>query len=82
MKTISYKTNKLNIFVHSPEGSSREPQLSRNCLTSTKRTSNMTKIKISFAFFCGKIRVEASKVITNSFKAKDFVTPIPFDTFP
>ena len=42
----------------------------------------MTKNKNSFAFFCEKTRVEASKVRTNSLKAFDFVTPIPFDTFP
>ena len=32
-------------------------------------------------FFLLKTRVEASKVITNSLKTLDFVTPIPFDTF-
>ena len=33
-------------------------------------------------FFLWKTRVEASKVITNSIKTLDFVTPIPFDNFP
>ena len=33
-------------------------------------------------FFFQKTRVEASKFITNSLKTLDFVTPIPFDTFP
>ena len=42
----------------------------------------MTKSKINLLFFCGKTRVEPSKVITNSLKTLDFVTPIPFDTFP
>ena len=39
----------------------------------------MTKIKNSVAFFV-KNRLEASKVIANSLKTLDFVTPIPFDT--
>ena len=33
-------------------------------------------------FFLWKTRVEASKVITKSLNTFDFVTPIPFDTFP
>ena len=41
----------------------------------------MTKIKNSFTFLW-KTRVEARKVTTNSLKTLDFVTPIPFDTFP
>ena len=40
----------------------------------------MTKIKNSFTFFVKNL-VEANKVIMNSLKTLDFVTPIPFDTF-
>ena len=54
MKAINYKVKKLNRFVNSSKGTLRELQLSRTCLTSTKRTSNMTKIKNSFTFFCEK----------------------------
>ena len=39
------------------------------------------KSQIHLLFFVKKTRVEASKVITNSLKTFDFVTPIPFDTF-
>ena len=80
IKAIKYKMKKLYRFVNSSKESPWDLQLSRICLTSTKRTSNMTKIKNSF--FLWKTRKEASKVITNSFKKTDFVAPIPFDTFP
>ena len=80
-KAINYKMKKLNWFVHSSKRSSWDLQLSRICLKSTKRTSNMTKLKIHL-LSVWKTRVEASKVITNSLKKLDFVTPIPFDTFP
>ena len=45
MKAINYKMKKLNRFVYSSIGSPRDLQLSRICLTSTKRASNMTKIE-------------------------------------
>ena len=45
MKAINYKMKKLNRFVYSPKGSPQDLQLSRTSLMSTKRTSNMTKIK-------------------------------------
>ena len=45
MKAINYKMKKLNMFVYSSKGSTQDLQLSRTCLTSTKRMSNMTKIK-------------------------------------
>ena len=51
MKAINYKIKKLNRFVHSSKGSPLDLHLSRICLTFRKRTSNMTKIKISFTFF-------------------------------
>ena len=80
MKAINYKMKKLNMFVYFSKGSPRDLQLARTSLTSTKRSSNMTKIKNSFTFFV-KNPCEASKVITNSLKTLGFVTPIPFDTF-
>ena len=82
MKAINYKMKKLNRFVYSSEGSPRDLQLIRTCLTPTKRTSNMTKIKNCFTFFVSKTGVEGSKFITNSLKTLDFVTPIPLDTIP
>ena len=72
----------LNTFNHSSKESPWDLQLSTICLTSTKRTSNMTKIKNSFTFFLWKTRVEVSKVIANSHKTLGFVTPIPFDSLP
>ena len=54
MRAINYKIKKLNMFVHFSKVSPRDLQLSRICLTSTKRTSNMTEIKNSFTFFCEK----------------------------
>ena len=51
MKAVNYKTKKLNRIVYSSKGSPRDLQLSRICLTSTKRTSNMTKIKNSLTSF-------------------------------
>ena len=45
MKAINYKMKKLNRFDYSSKGSFRDLQLSRTSLTSTERTSNMTKIK-------------------------------------
>ena len=52
IKANNYKMKNLNRFAHSFKGSFRDLQLSRICLTSTKRTSNMTKIKNSSTFFC------------------------------
>ena len=43
MKALNYKMKKLNRFVYSSKGSPRDLQLSRMSLTSTKRTSNVTK---------------------------------------
>ena len=54
MKAINYKMKKLNSFVHSSKRIPRDLQQSRICLTSTKRTSNLTKIKNSFTLFCEK----------------------------
>ena len=51
MKGINYKMKHLNRFVHSSKGSPGNLKLSRICLTPTKRTSNMAKIKNSFTFF-------------------------------
>ena len=45
MKAINYKIKKLNRFVYSSKGSLRDLQLSRTSPTSTKRTSNMTKLE-------------------------------------
>ena len=45
IKAINYKMKKLNWFDYSCKGSPRDLHLSRTSLTSTKRTSNMTKIK-------------------------------------
>ena len=54
IKAINYKLINLNRFVHSSKGSPWDLQLSGICLTNTKRTSNMTKNKNSFSFFCEK----------------------------
>ena len=40
------------------------------------------KIKKNKLLFLWETRVEASKVITNSLKTLDFVTPIPVHAFP
>ena len=80
MKAINYKMKNLNRFVHSSKGSPWDLQLSRICLTSTKRTSNMTKIKNSFTFFCEKQCGSQSGHI-EFIKNIRFVTPIPFETF-
>ena len=45
MKAINYEMKKLNSFVYFSKGSPGDLQLSRTSLTSSKRTSNMTKIK-------------------------------------
>ena len=45
MKAINYKIKKMIRVVYSSIGSLRDLQLSRTCLTSKKRASNMTKIK-------------------------------------
>ena len=45
MKANNYKMKKMNRFVYFSKGSPREMQLPRTRLTSTKRKSNMTKIK-------------------------------------
>ena len=71
MKAINYKMKKL----------SERPEIIQNKSFVYKKTSNVTKIKINWPFLW-KTRVEASKVITNSIKTLDFVTSIPFDTFP
>ena len=78
MKAINNKMKILNWFVYSSKSSFRDLQLSRTCLTSTKRTRNMTKIKKHFTFFLLKTRVEARKFITNSLKTLDFMHTIPF----
>ena len=54
MKAINYKRKKLNSFAYSSKGSPQNLQLIKTCLTSTKRTSNMKKIKNQFTFFCEK----------------------------
>ena len=46
-----------------------------------KKNVKYDKNQINLHFFLWKIGVEASKVITNT-KKIDFVTSIPFDTFP
>ena len=51
INAINYKMKNLNRFVHSSKGSSSDLQIPRLCLTATKTTSNMTKIKNSFVFF-------------------------------
>ena len=45
MKAINYKMKRLKRFVYSSTVNPQELQLSGTCLKSTKRTSNMTKIK-------------------------------------
>ena len=45
MKAINYKKKRLNRFLYVSKGSPRDLQLARTSLTSTKRLSNMTKIK-------------------------------------
>ena len=54
MKAINCKLKNLIGSVYFFEGLPRDVQLSRKWLTSTKTTSNMTKIKNSFTFFCEK----------------------------
>ena len=81
MKTINYKIKKLNRFVYSSNGNPRDLQLTRTCLKSTKKNVKYNKNQKLIYFFLWKTRVEASKLITNSFKTLDFVTPIFFDSF-
>ena len=45
MKAINYKMKKLNRFSDFSNGNPRDLKISRTFLTSTKRTSNMTKVK-------------------------------------
>ena len=47
-----------------------------------KKNVKSDKIQKIIYFFLWKNRLEASKVITNSLKTLDFVTPIPLDIFP
>ena len=54
IKALNYKMKNLKRFNHSSKENPSDLQLSRICLTSTKRTSNMIKIKNSFTFFCEK----------------------------
>ena len=55
MKAINYKMKQVNRFVYSFKGSPQDPHLSRKSLTSTKRTSNMKKVKKNILiFFCEK----------------------------
>ena len=68
MKAIIYKMKKLNRFVNSSKRSPRDLQLSRICLTSTKKNDKYDKNQKFIYIFL--------------WKTLDFVTPIPFDTFP
>ena len=54
IKAINYKMKNLNRFVHSSNGSPRELQISRLCLTSTKKRQIWRKSKIHLIFFCEK----------------------------
>ena len=54
MKAINYKMKKLNRSVYSSKASPRDLQLSKTCLTSTKRTSHMTKNQKLIYFFLRK----------------------------
>ena len=45
MNAFNYRIKQLNGFVYSYKASPWEMKVSRICLTTTKRTSNMTKIK-------------------------------------
>ena len=47
-----------------------------------KKNVKYVKNQINIYFFLWKTCVEATKVITNSLKTLDFMTPIHFDTFP
>ena len=51
MKAIKCKLKNLIGSVYFFKGIARGVQLSRICLTSTKTTSNMPKVKNSFTFF-------------------------------
>ena len=53
MKNLNYKMKYLNRVVYSSKGILGDLQLSKIFLASTKRTSNMTKIKLIY-FFCEK----------------------------
>ena len=53
MKNINYKMKYLNRVIYSSKRNVRELQLSRIILASTKRTSNITKIKLIY-IFCEK----------------------------
>ena len=80
MKAINYKMKSWIVSSILPKEVFEK--LSRICLTSTKRTSNMKKKTKTHLLFLWKNRVEASKVITNSHKTLDFVTSIPVHPFP
>ena len=58
------------------------PAIIQNMSYVYKKNLKYDKNQKFIYFFLWKTRVEASKVITNSFKTLEFVTPIPFDTFP
>ena len=76
MKAINYKMKTMNRFVFFRRKASR-PAIIQNMSYIYKYDKSQKVI----SFFLWKTRVEASKVITNSLKTLDFVTPIPFDTF-
>ena len=81
MKAISYKMkNWIGSFII-PKEALETCNYPEHVLRLQKERQTWQKSKINLLFLW-KTRVEASKVITNSLKTLDFVTPIPFDTFP
>ena len=75
MKAINYKIKKLNRFVHSSQKKLLGPAIIQNMSYVNKKNVKYDKNQKLFYFFLWKTVVEASKVITNSKKTLDFVTP-------
>ena len=76
MKAINYKMKKL--IQRKPP----RPAINPNMSYVYKKNFKYDKNQKLISFFLWKTRVGASKFITNSVKTIDFLTPIPFDTFP
>ena len=77
MKAINYKMKNLN-----RQRKTLRPAIIQNFFYVYKKNVKYHKNQKLMYFFLRKTRVEASKVITNSLKTLDFVTPIFFDIFP
>ena len=79
MKAVNYKMKKFKRFVQSSKEALETCNYPEYLLPLQKERQIWQKSKIHL-YFLWKTRVEASKVITNSLKTLDFVTPVPFDT--